>query len=156
MLNMEEMIKQARSLARRAHGDTGALYNGKPYFVHPERVAQIVAGMSDDPLAQVVAYLHDTVEDTDVKLEDIRRQFGAEVAGDVAALTRDKEREGYTEFVARAARRPRSRLVKLADLRANIEGFDDPACTKSPKKLEEYRKAEAYILTTYGAPATWQ
>ena len=154
---MEEMIKRARDLARRAHGATGALYNGKPYFAHPERVAQIAAALSADPLAQVVAYLHDTVEDTALTVEDIRAQFGVEVAADVAALTHhDKDRESYLEFIARSAARPRSRLVKLADLRANIEAFDDPACTKPPEKLAQYRQAESYIFTTYGAPSTWR
>jgi (p)ppGpp synthase/HD superfamily hydrolase len=153
---MEEMIQQARDLARRAHDDTGVLYNDKPYFVHPERVAKIVATLTDDPLAQVVAYLHDTVEDTQVTLDDIRAKFGMEVAEGVAALTRDKVNERYMDFVARAARQTRSRFVKLADLRANIEGFDDPACTKPLSKLEEYREAEAYILTTHGAPSTWR
>jgi (p)ppGpp synthase/HD superfamily hydrolase len=150
------MIKRARDLARAAHNATGVTYNGKPYFVHPARVAQLAAAMTDDPLAQVVAYLHDTVEDTALTLEDIRARFGLEVAEGVAALTRDKEREDYMDFVARAARHPRSRLVKLADLRANIEAFYDPACTKPREKLEQYRKAEAYILTTHGAPSTWR
>lgn len=153
---MKHMIERARDLARRAHDETHAEYNGKPYFVHPERVAQLTATLTDDPLAQVVAYLHDTVEDTNLTLDDIRAQFGAEVAEGVAALTRDKERESYTDFVARAAAQPRSRVVKLADLRANIECFNDPACTKPPERLKRYRDAEAYILTTYGAPATWR
>jgi len=153
---MEGMIERARDLARRAHDETHAEYNGKPYFVHPERVAQITATLTVDPLAQVVAYLHDTVEDTNLTLDDIRAQFGAEVAEGVAALTRDKERESYTDFVVRAAALPRSRIVKLADLRANIECFSDPACTKPPERLKRYRDAEAYIFTTYGAPATWR
>lgn len=143
-------------MARRVHDETGILYNNKPYFVHPQRVAEIVATLTDDPLAQIVAYLHDTVEDTPLTLDDIRAQFGMEVAEGVAALTRDKEREEYMDFVARAATRTRSRIVKLADLRANIEGFDDPACTKTPDKLAQYRAAETYILTTHGAPSTWR
>ena len=154
---MQEMIERARDLARRVHDATGIQYNGKPYFVHPERVAQIAAALSEDPLAQVVAYLHDTVEDTTLTVEDIRAQFGDEVAADVAALTHDdKGQESYMDFVARAAARPRSRLVKLADLRANIEAFDDPACTRPPEKRAQYQQAESYIITTYGAPSTWR
>jgi (p)ppGpp synthase/HD superfamily hydrolase len=147
---MQDQIEQAREFAQRVHGASGQSYNGKPYFVHPERVAQIVASLTDDPLAQVVAYLHDTVEDTATELDDIARIFGDEVAADVAALTRDKEKEAYMAFVARAAQRPRTRLVKLADLRANIEAFDDPACDKPLEKLSQYQAAEAYILQRYG------
>jgi (p)ppGpp synthase/HD superfamily hydrolase len=146
-------IAQARAFAQQVHEASGQTYNGKSYFVHPQRVAEIVAGLTSDPLAQVVAYLHDTVEDTAVTLAEIAERFGPEVAADVASLTRDKEKEEYMAFVARAAQRPRARLVKLADLRANIEAFADPACDKPLKKLDQYRQAEAYILQTYGLPA---
>jgi (p)ppGpp synthase/HD superfamily hydrolase len=149
----EELIETARAFAQAAHDATGATYNGKPYFVHPQRVAEIVAGLTDDPLAQVVAYLHDTVEDAGVTLDEIRQRFGPEVAGDVATLTRDKEHEPYMDFVARASTQPRTRQVKLADLRANIECFADPACDKPVEKLSQYQAAEAYILMTYGPPS---
>jgi (p)ppGpp synthase/HD superfamily hydrolase len=99
----------------------------------------------------VVAYLHDTVEDTATTPDEIAWRFGDEVAADVAALTRDKEKEAYMAFVARAAQRPRARLVKLADLRANIEAFDDPACDKPLEKLSQYQVAEAYIMRLYGS-----
>ena len=143
-------IAQARAFAQQVHQASGQTYNGKPYFVHPQRVAEIVASFTADPLAQVVAYLHDTVEDTGVTLGEIAERFGPEAAADVAALTRDKEKEEYMAFVARAAQRPRARLVKLADLRANIEAFADPACDKPPEKLAQYQAAEAYIRQTYG------
>jgi (p)ppGpp synthase/HD superfamily hydrolase len=147
---MQQQVEEARAFAQQVHQASGQTYNGKPYFVHPQRVAEIVAGMTADPLAQVVAYLHDTVEDTGVTLAEVAERFGPEVAADVEALTHDKEREPYMAFVARAAQRPRARLVKLADLRANIEAFDDPACDKPAEKLNQYQEAEAYILQTYG------
>jgi (p)ppGpp synthase/HD superfamily hydrolase len=149
---MDSPIAQARALARQAHDATGQTYNGRPYIIHPEQVAACVAGFTDDPLAQVVAYLHDTVEDTAVTLAEIEAQFGAEVAADVAALTHTDPDEPYMDAIARAARRPRARLVKLADLRANMAAFDDPACDKPHAKLRQYQAAEAYILDTYGAP----
>src|SRR5690606_40239720 len=83
-------IAQARAFAQQAHQAVGQTYNGKPYFVHPQRVAEIVASLTADPLAQVVAYLHDTVEDTGVTLAEIAERFGPEAAADGAALTRDK------------------------------------------------------------------
>jgi guanosine-3',5'-bis(diphosphate) 3'-pyrophosphohydrolase len=62
-----------------------------PYFLHPVAVVQLLAssGGSEDVLC--AGYLHDTVEDTDVTLEEIAVRFGPHVAGLVAAVTEDKQ-----------------------------------------------------------------
>ena len=88
---MDTLIEKARSFAKEAHKDQVRKTTGAPYIGHPFHVAKILedAGM---PTAVVVAgYLHDTVEDTDVTIEDIEREFGTEVKELVAYNTEEKE-----------------------------------------------------------------
>jgi (p)ppGpp synthase/HD superfamily hydrolase len=111
----EPTFSRAYQLARRMH--LGQLDKaGKPYIGHPERVA---AGFSDDFL-KTIAILHDLVEDTELTLEEIEREFGAEVAIEVDALTR-REGEAYMDYVRRCAERWAARQVKMADLKDNLD-----------------------------------
>jgi len=70
-------------------------YTGEPYFNHPLRVMKLVASvLPDDEDAQIVALLHDVVEDTDVTLAFIRDEFGQRVERGVFALTDTPTVEG--------------------------------------------------------------
>ena len=70
-------------------------YTGEPYFTHPLRVMKLVASvLPDDEDAQIVALLHDVVEDTDVTLAFIRDEFGQRVERGVFALTDTPTVEG--------------------------------------------------------------
>lgn len=76
-------VKAARLLDTQPHpGQTDKA--GLPYITHPERVA----GRLDDPVAHVVGWLHDTVEDTTVTIEEIESHFGPETAASVDAISR--------------------------------------------------------------------
>ena len=76
------MIAAARLIAKLAHaGQVDKA--GNDYFSHPEAVA----AMLDTPKEKVVGYLHDTVEDTDVTVEEIREIFGDAIADAVALMT---------------------------------------------------------------------
>ena len=83
------LIDRAFAFATAAHSAVGQVrkYDGAPYIVHPQRVADIVAshGGSDDQIA--AAYLHDVVEDTQVDNDTIRNVFGNVIADLVSDLT---------------------------------------------------------------------
>jgi guanosine-3',5'-bis(diphosphate) 3'-pyrophosphohydrolase len=82
-----EQILRAYSFAEKAHlGQKRA--SGEPYITHTVAVAGILAEMRVPPAVVIAGLLHDTVEDTDVSLEDIRREFGAEVATLVDGVTK--------------------------------------------------------------------
>ena len=89
--------------------------NGAPYIFHPLRVASTFS----DEMLQVIAVLHDLVEDTDTTLSDLDARFPQSVVNAVEALTRRGE-ESYKEFIDRVARNPNARLVKIADIRDNL------------------------------------
>ena len=74
------VLDKAIIFAVKAHAGTGRRGKGFPYIVHPMEAVEIVATMTDDQELMATAALHDTVEDTSVTLDDIRREFGDRVA----------------------------------------------------------------------------
>ena len=79
------LLDRAIVFAVRAHAGTERRGKGFPYIVHPMEAVEIVATMTPDQELLAAAVLHDTVEDTDVTIEQIRTEFGERVASFVAA-----------------------------------------------------------------------
>lgn len=80
-----DLLDRAIVFAVKAHHDTERRGKGFPYIVHPMEAMEIVATITPDQELLAAAALHDTVEDTDVTVEDIRREFGDRIAGLVHA-----------------------------------------------------------------------
>ena len=74
------VLDKAIVFAVNAHAGTERRGKGFPYIVHPLEAVEIVATMTTDQELLAAAALHDTVEDTSVTLDDIRREFGDRVA----------------------------------------------------------------------------
>jgi (p)ppGpp synthase/HD superfamily hydrolase len=117
------MITKARDFAIQAHGPQK--YGEQPYSVHLDSVAAIAQEYGE--LAQIIAYLHDVVEDTAVGIADIEREFGELVAKCVAILSDEpgasrKERKKKTYEKMARVRGPEeiALLVKAADRLANM------------------------------------
>ncbi len=109
---------------------------GMPYITHPQTVAGLVGGIDK----KIVAWLHDTVEDTDVTVEYIREQFGDEIADAVDSMTHRPE-ETYDEYVDRLSKNPLARQVKLADLTHNMDLSRIVHPTeKDYKRVEKYKR----------------
>ena len=73
-------LEKAYRLAADAH-KTQLRQSGEPYMVHPLQVTLILADMQMDMVCLETGLLHDTVEDTSVSIDRIRKTFGEEVAG---------------------------------------------------------------------------
>ena len=86
------MIKKAIEFAKYAHRNQLRKGKNTPYILHPLEVCYIVSLMSDDEELIAAAVLHDTVEDTDVSLEDLKREFGDRVATLVGKESEDKSK----------------------------------------------------------------
>lgn len=124
----ETLSAKAQKFAAEAHKDqveTDALKT--PYIVHLGEVAELTkqAGGSDEEVA--AAWLHDAIEDTPTTIEEVRQEFGEEVARLVAALTDppDDKRlplpERKTKQAAHIEKEDASvRLIKLADQTSNV------------------------------------
>jgi (p)ppGpp synthase/HD superfamily hydrolase len=107
-------IERALQIAAKAHEgqkDKG----GQPYILHPLRVMSRVEGET----AQIVAILHDVVEDTTVTMDDLRAAgFSEKVLTGVQCVTHRQE-EHYADYVVRCKNNALARQVKLADLEDN-------------------------------------
>lgn len=90
------LLDKAIIFATKAHANTERRGKGFPYIVHPLEAVAIVATITNDQKLLAAAALHDTVEDTDVTIEDLRREFGDEIAGIVMAES-DTFAEGISE-----------------------------------------------------------
>ena len=80
-----ELLDRAIVFAVRAHAGTERRGKGFPYIVHPMEAVEIVATMTRDQELLAAAALHDTVEDTDTTVEQIREEFGDRIASLVAS-----------------------------------------------------------------------
>ena len=134
-------IEMADALAAFAHrGQVDKA--GQPYIQHPRTVASRVTGEDE----KIVALLHDVLEDTDVAEDTIRNLFGDKIADAVAALTH-REDEDYFSYVARVAKNPLARIVKLADLEHNMDLSRLPKVTeKDLRRVEKYSRARRILM----------
>ena len=143
------VIDRAYAIAKKAH--EGQLRrSGEPYITHPLAVAEILVDLGIGPTTIAAALLHDTVEDTDYTLDDVRRDFGAEVALLVDGVTKldkikfgeDAEAETVRKMVVAMSRDIRVILIKLADRLHNARtwGFvpTESAERKAKETLEIY------------------
>lgn len=104
--------------------------SGEPYYTHPIAVAEILLNMGLDQATIITALLHDTVEDTDMTLEGLSKQFGEEISqlvDGVTKLTRielqnaeTKQAENFRKLVLAMSEDIRVLIVKLADRTHNM------------------------------------
>ena len=90
------LLDRAIVFAVRAHAGTERRGKGFPYIVHPMEAIEIVSTITSDQELLAAAALHDTIEDTDVTVEDIRREFGDRIA-DLVHAESDRFTEGVSE-----------------------------------------------------------
>ncbi|MBW1800203.1 MAG: bifunctional (p)ppGpp synthetase/guanosine-3',5'-bis(diphosphate) 3'-pyrophosphohydrolase [Deltaproteobacteria bacterium] len=122
---MNDLVQHAARYATLGHRRINhrRKYTGRAYEVHLKGVFELVKSVTDDPEMLAAAWLHDTVEDTPVTLEDIKREFGAGVGLLVEELT-DISQPGDGNRAARKAvdrahtarASPRAKTIKLADV----------------------------------------
>jgi guanosine-3',5'-bis(diphosphate) 3'-pyrophosphohydrolase len=124
----KEMIRQAYEIAVQAHSKQRRK-SGEPYILHPIEVARICAEeIGLGPTAVVAALLHDVVEDTDVSLDDIKKQFGDKICRLVDGLTKldssynseNPQAENFKKVLSTLNSDVRVVLIKMADRLHNM------------------------------------
>ena len=128
-----DLIYKAISFAKNAHKEQFRK-SGDPYYYHPIEVAKILSEIKLDNSSIACGLLHDTVEDTTVTLEEIRENFGSEIAKLVDGLTKInkfslkvnnlKLGENYRKLLLAATEDIRVILIKLADRLHNMRTLD--------------------------------
>jgi len=128
-----ELLTRAYELSLHAHESQRRL-TGEPYIVHPLAVAKLLTELEMDDATLAAALLHDVVEDTRHDLEEIRDQFGDEIALLVDGVTklrriqfdsgRERQAENLRRMLLAMAQDLRVILIKLADRLHNMKTLD--------------------------------
>ena len=136
-------IDEAIALASRSHA-TQKDRAGQPYILHPLR---LMLKFKTEP-EQIVAVLHDVVEDTDVTLEALRTLgFSDQVVEAVDCLTK-RQGEQYGAFIDRIAVNALARKVKVEDIRDNLDLARLPSVGDADlKRAAKYHTALTYLLS---------
>lgn len=142
-----ELVRTAFEMAADAHKEMRRK-SGEPYILHPLAVAQIcVDEIGLGVRSAICALLHDTVEDTEVTLEDVDRAFGTEICHIVDGLTKistvidsntsTAQAENFKKILLTLADDPRVILIKLADRLHNMRTLDSMSREKQLKIASE-------------------
>jgi GTP diphosphokinase / guanosine-3',5'-bis(diphosphate) 3'-diphosphatase len=141
-----ELVERAFVFSCERHADQRRA-SGEDFIVHPIGVAKICAGMRLDTATLCAALLHDTVEDTSASLDEVREEFGDEIAQLVDGVTKlsgvtfqsrdDRQAENYRKMMVAMARDIRVILIKLADRLHNMRTIGSMPKSKQHEKARE-------------------
>ena len=167
MINNNELIKQIKSYNKFLNSETlNKAYNfaleahlnqkreeGVPYIIHPVAVAKILTDLKLDSATITTGLLHDTIEDTKVTYESVKKEFGEEVAKLVDGVTKisaletkastDSKAENFRKLILATSKDIRVLLVKLADRLHNMRTIHfvkdkDKIIRKAKETMEIY------------------
>lgn len=147
------VVKAAVDFAARAHRSQRRK-DGKPFVTHPIYVATILAELKMDASTVVAGLLHDTVEDTETTIEDLRVAFGDEVAKIVEGVTDEDDLPdpaNQRELLLAMGREWRVALVKLADRLHNMRTLGAMPRHKRVKKATETLEVFVPLAAKLGA-----
>ncbi|HEU4469924.1 MAG TPA: bifunctional (p)ppGpp synthetase/guanosine-3',5'-bis(diphosphate) 3'-pyrophosphohydrolase [Flavisolibacter sp.] len=141
-----KLIRNAFEMAAEAH-KTMRRKSGEPYILHPLAVARIcVEEIGLGVRSTICSLLHDTVEDTDISLEDVQREFGPEISRIVDGLTKisnvidvnaSQQAENFRKILLTLTDDPRVILIKLSDRLHNMRTLDSMKVEKQLKISSE-------------------
>lgn len=147
----DDMIRRAYQMAQTCHLNQKRR-SGEPYITHPIGVAHIIADMRLDTASVISALLHDIIEDSSVTIEDIREEFGDQIATIVDGVTRinrlsfrsdeEEQAENLRKMLIAMAKDIRIILVKLADRLHNMRTLyhlhEEKRIAKAKETLDVY------------------
>src|SRR6187397_720745 len=157
-----DLISRAFQFAAHAH-EGQQRRSGEEFVLHPWGAAKICAQLQQDDETIAAALLHDVVEDTDVALEDVRAEFGDEIAKLVEGVTKltrvqfqsreQAEAENYRKLIIAMAEDVRVILIKLADRLHNLREIEYLGKQKQVQKAKETLEVYAPLAHRLGIHA---
>mgnify|MGYP001474427915 CR=1 FL=1 len=147
-----EKLNKAYDFAVKAHSNQKRA-SGDPYSVHPIEVANILTELKLDSATITTGLLHDTIEDTNVTFDTVKKEFGEEVANLVEGVTKisaledkaseDSKAENFRKLIIATSKDIRVLLVKLADRLHNMRTIQfvkdkDKVVRKAKETMEIY------------------
>ena len=158
----KELLARAFRFAATAH-EGQARSSGEPFVHHPWAVAKICAELHLDEPSLAAALLHDVVEDTDVEPDDLRSEFGDEIAQLVEGVTKltrtsfqtreQSDAENYRKMIVAMAQDVRVILIKLADRLHNMRTIEYQGKQAQVRKAKETLEVYAPLAHRLGIHA---
>ena len=160
-LSKEEvrLVIKAHRIADRAHSGQFRK-SGEPYISHPLSVALILAELKLDYLCIVAAILHDCIEDTSVTKDDVKNEFGEQVAHIVEGVSKltnleftsssQKQAKNFQKLILAMSKDMRVMIIKLADRLHNMRTLDSMSGDKRIQKAKETSELHAPIARRLG------
>lgn len=158
-IQANNLICRAFNLAYQLHADQRRA-SGEPYIAHPIAVAGILRDLGGSSSMIAAGFLHDVVEDTDITVEDIERDFGTEVRGLVEGVTKlskfkfssktEQQAENFRRMFLAMAKDIRVIVVKLADRLHNMQTLDHLSPEKQRRIARETRDIFAPLANRLG------
>lgn len=156
------LVRRAYDIAKEKHANQKRL-SGEPFFIHPFSTACITAKLGMDCESVAAALLHDAVEDTDLTLDDVRREFGATIAMLVGGVTKlgkinyvskeELQAENVRKMLIAMSEDIRVIIIKLCDRLHNMRTIDAQSPQKQLEKSKETLEIYAPIAHRLGIRA---
>jgi len=164
--DMDVVIK-AYNYAEMAHSNAQTRFSGERYFIHPYNVALILADLHVDVPTIAAGLLHDVVEDTGITYEEIKKEFGEEIANMVDGVTKlskvkyrnkeERQAESLRKMIIAMSKDIRVVIIKLADRLHNIRTLEYMKPEKQKEKALETIEIYAPIANRLGiASIKWE
>lgn len=161
------VVVKAYNYAEMAHSNAQTRFSGERYFIHPYNVALILADLNVDVQTIAAGLLHDVVEDTGITTEEIKREFGEEIANMVDGVTKlskvkyrnkeERQAESLRKMIIAMSKDIRVVIIKLADRLHNIRTLQYMPKEKQYQKAMETIEIYAPIANRLGmASIKWE
>lgn len=161
------VVVKAYNYAEMAHSSAQTRFSGERYFVHPYNVALILADLHVDVQTIAAGLLHDVVEDTGISYNEIKKEFGEEIANMVDGVTKlskvkyrnkeERQAESLRKMIVAMSKDIRVVIIKLADRLHNIRTLEYMPHEKQYQKAMETIEIYAPIANRLGmASIKWE
>jgi guanosine-3',5'-bis(diphosphate) 3'-pyrophosphohydrolase len=161
-----ELLARAYRYSHKAHLGQKR-FSGEDYVSHCVEVAKVLADLQLDSVTVASGLIHDVVEDTAVKIEDVEREFGSEIAEIVDGLTKigtlpqhssqERQVENYRKLLLSVAKDARVIIIKLADRLHNMRTLEYLRPEKQRRIAQETRDLYAPLAHRFGmAKMRWE
>ncbi|MBP1925009.1 GTP pyrophosphokinase [Sedimentibacter acidaminivorans] len=162
-----DVVIKAYNFAESAHTNAQIRLSGERYFIHPYNVALILADLHVDVATIAAGFLHDVVEDTGITYEEIKKEFGDEIANMVDGVTKlskvkyrnkeERQAESLRKMIIAMSKDIRVVIIKLADRLHNIRTLEYMSPEKQKQKAIETIEIYAPIANRLGmASIKWE
>ena len=162
-----EIVVKAYNYAEMAHSNAQTRFSGERYFVHPYNVALMLADLHMDVQTICAGLLHDVVEDTGISFDEIKKEFGEEIANMVDGVTKlskvkyrnkeERQAESLRKMIVAMSKDIRVVIIKLADRLHNIRTLQYMPKEKQYQKAMETIEIYAPIANRLGmASIKWE